>query len=214
MEKPALFRSLFQLTAFGIFLFQMQISVKKFVDQPIIQQTRTVTLAEVNQPVFFVCKNNMYDFKLSEKVYGYNYIYNLLAGKIENGSQITWKGRHRNVSFADLEKILYRNNFENFSTKHSNARSVFSPVRGHCKELSWHGEEGGSEYVYVTEKSFLIMVDPLKVDVLSLIEMENARIDFGPVSDTFFLYLAYELMFSLQEWIHNTWIKCDSLPTG
>ena len=89
MEKRALFRSLFQLTAFGIFLFQMQISVKKFVDQPIIQQTRTVTLADVNQPVFFVCKNNMYDFKLSEKVYGYNYIYNLLVGKVENGSQIT-----------------------------------------------------------------------------------------------------------------------------
>ena len=153
-----------------------------------------------------MCQDNKYDYALSEKVYGYKYIYTLLAGKVEHDSQTTWKGQHRNVSFADLEKILYENNFENFSTKYSHAKSVFSPVRGHCQELSWHGEESVSEFVYATEKSYLIMVDPLKVDVLSLIEMENARIDFGPVSDTLFLYLAYELMFSLQEWIYYMWI--------
>ena len=44
MEKRVFFRSLFQLTTFGIFLFQMQISVRKFFDHPIIQEKSTVTL--------------------------------------------------------------------------------------------------------------------------------------------------------------------------
>ena len=45
MEKRVLFRSLFQLSTFGIFLFQMQISFRKFFDHPIIQEKSTVTLA-------------------------------------------------------------------------------------------------------------------------------------------------------------------------
>ena len=130
----------------------------------------------------------------------------MLAGKVEDDSQTTWTGKHRNVTLADLEKILYENNFMNFSTKHSHTKSVFSHVRGYCQELSWHGEASVSELVYETEISYLIMVDPLQVDVLSLIEMENARIDFGPVSDKFYLYLAYELMFSIQELIYYKWI--------
>ena len=131
--------------------------------------------------------------------YGYKYVYTLLAGKLENDSQITWKGQHRNVSYAALKRILYKNDFDDLSANDSFAKKVFSPIRGHCIELSWHGEDSASENVYTIEKSFLAIVDPSKVDVLSLIEMENARVDFGPVSDSFFLYIGYELIFTLQD---------------
>ncbi len=201
MRKLTLFRSLFQIAAFGIFLFQMQGSVKKYLQRPIIQEKSTVSLADIDQPVIYVCKDNKYDYVLSEKTYGYKYIYKLLAGKLKNNSQITWKGQDGNVSFAVLKNILFDNDFEGFSTKHSVTKSVFSLMRGNCKKISWHvGENHNvSEEIYATEKSYMIMVDPMKVDVPSLISMENAKVDFGPVTEEFYLYIGYELIFSLYD---------------
>ena len=177
----------------------MHSSVEKYLQHPIIQERSTVSLADIDKPVFYVCKSNKYDYELSEKTYGYKYIYKLLAGKLENDGQITWKGQDRNVSYTALKNLLFDNNFNGFSSSRGLAKSVFSPMRGNCKELSWHGEEGVSEEVFATEKSYLLVVDPMKVDVMSLIEMKNAQVEFGPVSERFFLYVAYELIFSLHD---------------
>ncbi len=67
MRKRTLLRLLFQITTFGIFLFQMQGSVEKFLEHPIIQMKSTVTLAEVDQPVFYVCRDQFLYTKYSSE---------------------------------------------------------------------------------------------------------------------------------------------------
>ena len=56
MDKIQLLNRLFQIFAFGIFVFQMQNSLRKYADNPTIQQTSTVNFDDLYKPMMFICQ--------------------------------------------------------------------------------------------------------------------------------------------------------------
>ena len=71
MERLETTRILFQLLAFGIFLFQLQNSITKYVNKPIVQQTSIKSLSEIDKPLIYVCQNGQFNntkSKLMQKI--------------------------------------------------------------------------------------------------------------------------------------------------
>ena len=56
MDKIQLLKRLFEIFAFGIFVFQMQNSLRKYEDNPTVQQTSTVHFDDIHKPMMFVCQ--------------------------------------------------------------------------------------------------------------------------------------------------------------
>ena len=56
MDNTNLLKILFQIFAFGIFIFQMQNSLSKYLPKPTIQQTSTVHFDEIHKPTIYVCQ--------------------------------------------------------------------------------------------------------------------------------------------------------------
>ena len=69
IEKEKLTRILFQILALGIFLFQMENSVLKYCERPVIQQHSTITYADIPPPVIYICQ-------VSSHTHANTYLYN------------------------------------------------------------------------------------------------------------------------------------------
>ena len=63
-------RAIVQVLAFGIFVYQMQHSINKFVEKPIVQVSSTTSIANIKMPVIYVCQDAQFDYALSN-FYGY-----------------------------------------------------------------------------------------------------------------------------------------------
>ena len=195
-------RTIFQILAFGIFLFQLQGSVKRYLEGPVIQEKSSIPLKSISQPKFIVCRENKFNYTLSEKTFGYEFVYTLLAGKMKGKNSISWQGKDGNVPYEDIKRILYGEQIRSLRTENNPFKSVFSPVRGNCIEIMWK-KDTVREVICNTENVYLLVVDPLRMYDISYIEMENARVSVGPSYGNFFEYATYEMLFS----VYDTSIK-------
>ena len=62
-------RVLIQLVAFGTFVFQMQNSVRKYLDKPVVQQTSTTSLDNIKKPLLYVCQDGQFNYTESLKLF-------------------------------------------------------------------------------------------------------------------------------------------------
>ena len=63
-------RIFIQIIAFGIFLFQMQNAITKYVQKPIVQQTSTTSFQNIEKPVIYICQDGQFSYKKAEE-FGY-----------------------------------------------------------------------------------------------------------------------------------------------
>lgn len=113
---------------------------------------------------------------------------------------ITWKGKHGNITYTQLEEILFENNYTSFGTKTSTTEEVFLLPHGKCKKLLGFNTTAKDE-IRSREQSMLLIVDPNKENSIRIKEMENARVDLGPtnVNSQFFNFGDYELSITLHD---------------
>ena len=100
-------RTIVQVIAIAIFVYQMHHSIKKFVEKPIVQVSSTTSIDNIQMPIIYVCQNDQYYYTVSN-FYGYEYMSHFFSGQLSGTTKISWRGKHDNMTFKDIfSKIKY-----------------------------------------------------------------------------------------------------------
>ena len=114
IKSKKFLRLIFQLAALGIFLFQMQNSIRKFNQRPVVQQSSTVLFDNIKKPVIYLCQDTQYNFKRGED-YGYLSSTRYTMGHVQKGDdKITWKGNSGNKTPQALQMELNDVDYKDF----------------------------------------------------------------------------------------------------
>ena len=70
----------FQILAFGVFLYQVKNSMERYISRPVVTETSTIPRKDIEEPVFYVC-GKLVDYTAAEK-YGYGGQRSFLLGRI------------------------------------------------------------------------------------------------------------------------------------
>ena len=200
-------KNIVRISAFGIFLFQMQNSICKFVKGPIVQEKSFTTTEDIKMPIIYVCEDNQFQYEAARSI-GYEYMSTFTMGQIKNSSQNTWKGKNKDQTFESLQKMLYESDYHQFSLNYGKAKKLYIAPHGWCMKLDKSVKP--KEYVTTTSESLLLMVDPNIDNDIRTLEMENARITFGPTTTNLFDWAVYEASIVLSDAGLNDGRTCTS----
>ena len=119
-------------------------SLKKYFSYPVVKVVSTKNLDDISEQVILICQDGQTNFdKLKEN--GYDWIFDLLAGKLNNNGSATarWNGIHQNVSFFELIYTQDYTNFQAFLESEdwncrykANLTETFLLSDGFCKRLT------------------------------------------------------------------------------
>ena len=215
MSYFTMLRTLFLLFVLGIFLFQMYNSVKKYIEGPVVQETKTTSWDAIQKPVIYACQANQYNQHARQ--YGYQSLSKFLIGEA-NGRLVgedwntanytTWKGVYNNLTFQKAQALFY--DFDD--SKHAllavdmdqnnkkllDQEIMFFPTIGFCSKI----KNMSTLFSFRTNNKYMIyLVDPLKDSRVRIDTLEDATVYLGPTDEMHFNTAAYELEITLQDLI-------------
>ncbi len=202
-------RTFLQLIAIIIFLYQMQNSIRKYLEKPLVEQTSFVTFDKINKPVIYICQDDQFNYTLA-KMYGYKSMNQFTFGELENlnTTKITWNGGHENKTYADLQSSLFRPNYTEYPTIFMNDHDeavenkdmVYLVPLGFCLRIT---NSNRFMLIRTNEKSTIFFTDPLKMNNLKISQLKNGKFTFGPHGIKLYDSKVYKIKLS----IHNTQIN-------
>ena len=209
----------FLILVFAIFLYQIQNSIKNFIDPPIIQITSITTVDQNQNPIVYLCHFKQYSNDKGQE-YGYKWKEQFLLGNLtDNNGNLTWKGKNGNLNFVQAQNTLYVGPKTNFDVEISEnltiwekaaTEPVFFPSVGTCTKIPLAGK---ILKIFTNTPSYLLLVDPAKDNNLRVSEIDNAQIDMDQViwaGEQYFVKAAYELEITMYD--HK--IHANSLCTS
>ena len=114
MELLSILRMAFQVMALGIFMFQMQESVRQLIRNPVVTEDSMTTLDQISKPIIMIAQEGQFNYTKTKK-YGYEYQISFLAGNVEGLPNIArWTGgfkahiylRERKSSFISQARLF------------------------------------------------------------------------------------------------------------
>lgn len=171
----------FQILVLGIFVFQMQQSVQKYIEKPITLVKATISRKEITaQPRIYVCQLDQFDYSKGRELV-YERMTNLMSGNSKKSGLVTWKGKSGNLSYQLLTETLYRHNYTNLMTS-MHTQQIFSINHGFCQELSGNQSEATGN-ITSTNRIRFIMVDPFTANHIRIEETPRSTVEVGPTND-------------------------------
>ena len=180
MKILKLLKTLFQVFAFGIFIYQMQNSIRKYINGPIVQITSTARLHEIKNPEICVCQLNQFNSSVS-KEFGYDDMLSFVTGDLMDTNYTTWRGKNGDKSFKELKKILFQHDYSDFKATYKNFKKsiikteeyeiVYIFPHGFC--LKWRTVKSGMGIIVTSTESDLFLVDPFWSETLRLMGHHN-----------------------------------------
>ena len=217
MIQLKVLRTAFQIIAFGIFVYQMKNSVRKYFDRPTMKQTSIKSFEEIEGPVLFVCREGQYKHEKAKQS-GYDYMTTALTGKLTNSGNITWKGKFGNITDFQHDFFHYDPNNNNATIvkfddkgpsteKLKNYEEVFILPYGVCKKFDNMIDKMNINSVHPT---ILLHVDPSKTNRIRVIEIDNAKFEFGPNRNNTFDATQYLLQVRIYDQSIQDGITCTN----
>ena len=144
MKIQTVLKLLFKVLAFGIFVYQMLNSIRKYIAGPIVQITSTAKLDEIKNPEIYICQLNQFNYSLS-KEFGYDDITALVTGDLMDSDYTSWSGKNGDKSFDQLKKELFTYNDSYYKASYENIKKgidrldeydiVYIAPHGFCMKL-------------------------------------------------------------------------------
>ena len=198
---------MFQLLTVAIFLYQMQNSIRKYIERPTTQHTSTTTLDKVKQPVIYICQDNQFNYSKA-KDYGYSKLSYFYFGII-GYPNISWNSKHENRSFKYLQQNLYQANYSKHTLIKNNIKGgyyeqlepkeddiVFRIPVGFC----WQAKHLDKFYrIQSTNRTTIYLTDPLKDNMLMIPQVENGKFSIGMNENGFYDNNVYKMKLSVVE---------------
>lgn len=189
-------RNLFQIFAFGSFVFQIQNSLRKYHASPVVQQRSLTTIDSTRQPSIYVCEETQYNYTKAKAI-GYSGMISFSIGELMKSDRKTWLGKHGNLTFQELLDLVFDSDYSKFKSEYSSTEKLYIIPHGFCMKLVDHNYE---QYIKTDRKSMLLLVDPYKETDIRIVEMQNGRLYCGPTTEDFFDSVSYQVDFHL----HNS----------
>ncbi len=205
MSHVKVIRSIFQLAAFGIFVFQMQNSIRKYFDKPIVQQSSTKRFDEISKPLMYVCQNDQFNYSAARN-YGYLYKTTYTIGKL-NTSKLSWKGIYGNETYQNLQTMFHDIVYTNLSVQASetgfdsglediDTDQVYVFPFGYCKKVK---KVEIQNYFETTNDLLLIIMDPEKENQIWVHDMKHGKLEFGHSETGIQMGLIYEIELGIHD---------------
>ena len=222
MKVIGVMRILFQVLALGIFVFQMQNSIRKYIDKPVVSQSSVMTLDDIRKPVIYICQDAQFNYKIGEDN-GYKYFTHYTVGHISAADNITWKGKFGNTTFQQLTELIFEYDYGTLVTLTSDTGddSKFIDVDtdldfmipfGFCKKVA----ETKVGLLAESQKSnVVILVDPNKESKILIPDMQNGRFEFGPTATGEMMGFIYRIELELIDYsLHDEELCTDYEKIG
>ena len=204
MNKQEIADALFKIFAIGAFLFQMQNSIRKYVDGPIVQQKSSTRYDDIEKPIIYICQVSQFNYTSAVKQ-GYRGLTRFLLG--ENLNMTTWNGRYQNETFDELKTDLYEFNYSttNINVKHGSfvkknieevAERKFITPDGFCSLLKMKQKHLNIE---TNERLRLYLIDPTNENRLKIIKSRSGEIEFGSLHNGFYEAYSLKIKISLHD---------------
>ncbi len=162
MKIKTMLKLVFKVLALGIFVYQMQNSIRKYIARPIVQITSTAKLDEIKNPEIYICQLKQFNYSLSRE-FGYEDEISLLTGDLRDSDYISWSGKTGDMTFDELKKILYyKASYENTKkgiNKPEEYDIVYIAPHGFCMKL--RTVKSGTIVTNTSRASSLFLVDPM-----------------------------------------------------
>ena len=117
-------------------------------------------------------------------------------GYQEGSNKYTWKGKHGNLTFEELQALVFTPDYGRLRSAYGTIHKVFMPRLGFCLKLI---DDNSKVYIKENKKSVLIIVDPFRENGLRALEMDNGMLHFGPTYENFYDGASYELEYRLKD---------------
>ncbi len=138
-------RTLFQVFAFGIFVFQIQNSVKEYLEKPVYQTQSSTNFNTGGKPIFYVCQEDQFDYEMARR-FGYFWRTDYTIGKLMETNHVSWTGKEVNKSYEEYRDLIYNADYTNFTVLNSDllglsdlhpvlTEDLFVSTYGLCKEI-------------------------------------------------------------------------------
>ena len=197
-------RTVIQVLAFGIFVFQMVNSLRKYIEKPIFQKENIQSYADSKKPVIYICQEDQFRYDEAQSN-GYVRKTFFTMGKLMDTENISWNGKNLNQTYDDLRKAVYMFDYASLEIKgsdfrgisglnHSHSEEVFIPMHGFCHKLS---ETKMQVQFHSTVNLNIFIVDPQTTSNIKITEIDNTKISFGPTTENLFKGANYELKITL-----------------
>ena len=201
-------RAIVQVLAFGIFVYQMQHSINKFVEKPIVQVSSTTSISNIKMPVIYVCQDAQFDYALSN-FYGYGYMNVFYSGWLSETSKISWRGKYNNMTFSDLFLKVFPHDSTSFNAGANNpedsenyewkklmaVRESINPY-GSCMKFT---QSFGATYFSTLKKSIFRIVDPQADNPFVITSMQNGYGELGPTGNGSYDHYSYAMDITLHD---------------
>ena len=199
-------KRLFKIVVFGVFIFQMQNSIRNYVSMPVIKQSSTTSLEKIKRPVIYICQDAQFNYTKA-RGYGYNFLTDFNIGKLAHSDNITWTGKDGNTSFDELQEKLFNVDYTNLTawTSVSGDQDDWNPAgigrvyftpNGFCMKLL--GSASKIKF-YTTKQSTVLVTDPSMESKLMIPRINNGKFSVGPIGKELFNEFVYELEVSLHD---------------
>ena len=187
MKSQDIIRKTVQLLSLILFIIQVQESVRKYFEYPVVVQTSRVLVKDLPAPVVYVCQPDQFNFTKS-RLYGYETHARFMAGILMNSSTITWTGKDGNVSYTELVDKLFQFNYTTLNTGVYSSRKFIFP-HGECVRMD---VKSAQSILVITKKRVQVaIVDPSKVNNIRTEKTPDAKTKIGPISETHFEAISF-----------------------
>ena len=148
---------------------------------------------------------------------GYSGVYKLKMGLLHS-ENITWNGNYGNYTYNELQDILFDADFTSYyivasefsygknKSYETKTETVYIVPYGLCKRFSF---TDGLTNVISKRKTVVLLVDPAKLNKLSLSNMAIARGEFGPNINKLYDGFNHEVQISLHDHTLQDGLTCN-----
>ena len=217
MESFRFARGLFQIFALGLFVYQFQNSIFKYISAPIVQQTSTTTFDEIKKPIIYLCQDGQFDYNKSRS-YGYKSSTTFTRGTVTGIDGFSWNGKDGNLSFKEIQDRIVKYDYTNVLPRHSHTgdgdavtwdraqteKIALVPL-GTCLEILQIRRETRVDGKETTD---LYIVDSRGINNFSIFGFNVAKAYFGPIDKDHFELKNYEVEITLHDLKIHDGRKC------
>ena len=203
MKILRIIRIIYHCIAFIIFMIQAKESLYKYFQYPVVMQETETKVDTIQDAQVQICFRKSFDYG-KESEYGYDSRSKFQAGMIRNSTRPTWMGIYDNITFNEIQNILYETDISKIK---ENQLSTFGYVlnKGFCKKASLDE----SIIITSTEKKLRVYLVHASTDTGVISDKSpNSLVEVGPTSESTFDYKVYELFYEVKDDTLHEGKKC------
>ncbi len=197
-EGHFLLRTCFQIITIGIFIFQMQLAVEKYLSKPEIVERSVTSLDNVLTPLMYICNDNQFSYSRAA-AHGYQSHTDYLTGNVTGSTSPSWLGNTTNDYLTPemFLQSLYSFNYSDLKVVRGNKEQARITTEGFCMKIANFSMNSYVE-MYTKEHIRFYILDPYRSTALRLepILGHTRKLTKGPDG---FSYSHYKISFELHD---------------